>query len=207
MPKFWRAALCLMVLGGFMTAAGAGGVAPECARDPGPRQAVEAFMHAMKARKFEEAYQYVTANMTDGRPVMGWAALQKKMFDLGGVSIGTIDVRDATIESIDSKTCAPRAKVPNVLRAGDVLNTEGSVEFEIYDMVLENGKWKIDAQDSLYEEAEIRRWFPDDVIPKFDQTRRGFLPGWIRIPKDLGALGEEVASKPDAPTATAPGKP
>ena len=168
---------------------------PACAADPGPRKAVESFMQAMQARKFEEAYQYVTANMTDGRPVDGWAALQKKMFDLGGVSIGQIDVRDATIEVVDGKTCAPRAKVPNVLRAGDVLNTQGSVEFELYDMVLENGKWQIDAQDSLYQEDEIRRWFPGDVIPKFDQTRRSFLPGWIRIPKDIGNIDPDAVAK------------
>jgi len=168
---------------------------PACAADPGPRKAVESFMQAMKARKFEEAYQYVTANMTDGRPVDGWAALQKKMFDLGGVSIGQIDVRDATIEVVDGKTCAPRAKVPNVLRAGDVLNTQGSVEFEVYDVVLEDGKWRIDAQNSLYQEDEIRRWFPGDVIPKFDQTRRSFLPGWIRIPKDLGNIDTGTVAK------------
>lgn len=175
---------------------------PACASDPAPRQAVEAFMHAMKARKFEDAYQYVTSNMTDGRPVDGWAALQKKMFDLGGVSIGEIDVRDATIEIVDGKTCAPRAKVPNVLRAGDVLNTQGSVEFELYDVVLEKGKWRIDAQESLYQEDEIRRWFPGDVIPNFDQTRRTFLPGWIRIPKDFGTLETETVAKSSQPAAT-----
>ncbi|MEN9728742.1 MAG: hypothetical protein RL434_3108 [Pseudomonadota bacterium] len=134
---------------------------PECADDPAPRAAVEGFMQSMKARQFTEAYDFVTATMTDGKPREEWAALQKKMFDLGGVSIGAIDVHAARREVLADGSCSNKAWVPNVLRAGDVLNTEGSTEYEVYTVLLEGGAWKIDSQETLFDEERISEWFPD----------------------------------------------
>lgn len=144
--------------------------APACAADPGPKAAVEGYVTAMKEHRFEDAYQFVTATMTDGRPVAEWAALQKKMFELGGVTIGKVDVREAKREMEPDGTCAPRAKVPNVLHAGDVLNNQGSTEFEVYQVVRDGERWKIDSQETLFDEPAIREWFPNDPIPQFQQT-------------------------------------
>lgn len=141
-----------------------------CSGDDGPKKAVIGYISAMKEHRFEDAYPFLTATMTDGKPVAEWAALQKKMFDLGGVAIGDVDVRDAKREMADAATCAPRAKVPNVLHAGDVLNNQGSTEFEVYNVVLEGEQWKIDSQETLFDEPAIRQWFPDDKIPAFEET-------------------------------------
>jgi len=139
----------------------------------------------MKARKFDEAYNFVTATMTDGRPREEWAALQKKMFDMGGVRIGAVDVRAGRREILSDGTCGNKAWVPNVLRAGDVLNTEGSTEFEVYTVIQEGSTWKIDSQETLFDEEKIREWFPEDEIPEFGATRRSPVPSWIAIPRDL----------------------
>ncbi len=143
---------------------------PACMHEQGPKAAVVGYITAMKENRFEDAYQFVTATMTDGKPVAQWAAPQRQMFERGGVTIGEVDVRAAKREMIDATTCAPRAKVPNVLHAGDVLNNQGSTEFEVYNVVLEGEQWKIDSQESLYREPAIREWFPNDKIPDFQDT-------------------------------------
>ncbi len=145
-------------------------VEPACLHDPGPRAAVVSYITAMKANRFEDAYPFVTATMTDGKSAAEWAAPQRRLFELGGVKIGEIDVRAAKREMLDAATCAPRAKVPNVLHAGDVLNNQGSTEFELYNVVLEGDHWKIDSQESLYDEPAIHEWFPNDKIPDFQDT-------------------------------------
>jgi hypothetical protein len=108
--------------------------------------------------------------MTDGRPREEWAALQKKMFEFGGVSIGELDVRKGVPDPAPDGGCPVSAKVPNVLNAVDVLNNQGSTEFEVYTVLLKDGKWRIDSQETLFDEAKIREWFPDDEIPAFKET-------------------------------------
>ena len=141
-----------------------------CASDPGPKAAVEQYLRAMKEQRFSDAYEVVTAKMTDGKPREEWAALQAKMFELGGVKLGEIDVRPALRVQGQDGSCAPEAKVPNVLRAADALNNQGSTEFETYTVVLEGETWKVDAQETLFDEKDIRQFFPDDPIPAFKDT-------------------------------------
>lgn len=141
-----------------------------CLSDEGPRTAVQGYLAAMKDKRFEDAYQFVTANMTDSKPVAEWAGQQRKMFDMGGVIINHIDVRRAHRELENVFMCAATATVPNVLHAGDVLNNQGSTEFEIYNLVLERGAWKIDSQETLFDETIIHQWFPDDKTPDFKGT-------------------------------------
>ena len=141
-----------------------------CAADPGPKAAVERYLRAMKEQRFDDAYTVVTAKMTDGKPRAEWAALQAKMFELGGVKLGEIDVRPAVRGQAADGSCAREAKVPNVLRAADVLNNQGSTEFETYTVVLEGDSWKVDAQETLFDEKDIRQYFPNDPIPTFKDT-------------------------------------
>jgi hypothetical protein len=143
---------------------------PACAVEPGPQEAVVGYITAMKEQRFEDAYRFVTATMTDGKPAAEWAALQARMFQLGGVSIGKVDVRAAKRALNADRTCAPAAKVPNVLHATDVANNQGSTEFEVYNVVLDGERWKIDSQESLFDEPAIREWFPEDEIPDFKDT-------------------------------------
>jgi hypothetical protein len=135
-----------------------------------PESAVQGYAEAMKSKNFEAAYDFVTDTMTDGRPREEWAALQKKMFEFGGVSIGEIDVRKGVPDHAPDGGCPVSAKVPNVLNAVDVLNNQGSTEFEVYTVLLKDGKWRIDSQETLFDEAKIREWFPEDEIPAFKET-------------------------------------
>jgi len=143
--------------------------AADCASEPGPREAVIAYGKAMQEKRFEDAYDHVSKNMTDGRPRTEWAALQRKMFELGGVELQDPDVRTPQRELVDGK-CAEVAKVPNVLRAKDVLNNQGSTEFEVYTVVFADGAWRVDSQQTLFDESQIRTWFPHDEIPAFKDT-------------------------------------
>ena len=143
--------------------------AADCPGGP-PESAVLGYAQAMKDKNFEAAYDFVTATMTDGRPREEWAALQKKMFEFGGVSIGRIDVRKGVPDPATDGGCPVSAKVPNVLNAVDVLNNQGSTEFEVYTVLLKDGKWRIDSQETLFDEPKIREWFPDDEIPEFKET-------------------------------------
>ena len=63
------------------------------------------------------------------------------------------------------------AKVPNVLNAGDILNNQGSTEFEVYTVVQDGmGTWRIDSQETLFDEPAIHQWFPGEKIPAFKDT-------------------------------------
>jgi hypothetical protein len=141
------------------------------------RAPVQIYTQAMKEYRFNDAYAVLTSNMTDGLTADAWAAGQRKLFELGQVVIGKLDVRWP--QHIDAGSCAQSALVPNVLSAKDRFNNQGSVEFELYRVVKEAGAWKIDAQETLIEEPEIHRWFPGDVIPEFkDQLPSDeLLPG------------------------------
>jgi hypothetical protein len=144
-------------------------LAADCPGGP-PESAVLGYAEAMKAKNFEAAYDFVTDTMTDGRPREEWANLQRKMFEFGGVSIGKIDVRKGVPDPAPGGGCPVSAKVPNVLNAVDVLNNQGSTEFEVYTVLLKDGKWRIDSQETLFDEPKIREWFPDDEIPEFKET-------------------------------------
>lgn len=138
---------------------------------------VRIFAEAMKAYRFDDAYAVLTDNMTDGLDREAWAAGQRKLFTLGQVVIGEIDVRWP--QHIGNAACTKRALVPNVLAAKDRFNNQGSVEFELYTVINDGVSWKIDAQETLIEESLINQWFPGDEIPEFkDQLHMDdILPG------------------------------
>lgn len=162
MPVFPRCALPLAVLVAAMPAAHA---AP-CPDGAGPRAAVEGYLTAMQESRFTDAYEFVNANMTDGRVRSEWAGMQKLFFEAGGVSIYKFDVREPH-GTDDDPGCAARALVPNVLHSRDKFNNQGTVEFEVYTVAKGGDAWQVDAQETLFDEADIRVWFPDDEIPEF----------------------------------------
>ena len=162
--------LSLLVMLGFAQSVLAADAVPICMKDSGPKAAVTGYLTAMKENRFEQAYNFVTATMTDGASVKEWAGLQRKMFELGGVTIGEIDVREAVVDLVKPDTCAPSAKVPNVLHAGDVMNNQGSAEFEVYTVLLAKGKWQIDSQETLVGNDAIQHWFPGEKIPDYKGT-------------------------------------
>ena len=138
-----------------------------CPDGEAAQAAVLGYMQGMKDYQFESAYDHVTENMTDGQSREDWTELQLKFIVGGEVVIGKLDVRDAHSVSADDLACEKSAIVPNVLRAKDKFNNQGSTEFELYTVVNKEGIWKIDLQESLFDEKKIKQWFPDDEIPDF----------------------------------------
>ena len=138
-----------------------------CPSGGAQQAAVLGYMQGMKDYKFESAYDFVTENMTDGQSREAWTELQMEFIVGGEVVIGKLDVRDAHSESAEDVTCMKSAIVPNVFKAKDKFNNQGSTEFELYTVVNKDGVWKIDIQESLFDDKKIRQWFPDDEIPDF----------------------------------------
>lgn len=138
-----------------------------CADGAGPEAAVRGYLEGMKAYQFESAYDFLTDNMTDGQSKEDWTELQLKFIVGGEVVIGKLDVRKAHSNPQDQGNCTASAIVPNVLKAKDKFNNQGSTEFELYYTVKQQQGWKIDSQESLFDEKKIRQWFPDDEIPDF----------------------------------------
>ena len=147
-----------------------------CLNDIGPRTTVQNYLAAMKAERFEDAYQFVTTSMTDDQPVAEWAEEQRLMFKMAKVVINEIDVRRGYRDLKNVFICAATAKVSNVLHASDILNNQGSSEFEVYTVVMDGGVWKIESQETLFDDDLIRQWFPDEKMPVFKDTLAQPIP-------------------------------
>ncbi|MEM7467530.1 MAG: hypothetical protein AAF387_11710 [Pseudomonadota bacterium] len=140
--------------------------AEPCADGSGPESAVVGYVQGMKDYQFEAAYEFLTDNMTDGQSSEEWSELQLKFIVGGEVVIKKVDARPAHATA-DDAACENSAIVPHVLRAKDKFNNQGSTEFELYTVVKQNDKWLIDLQESLFDEKQIKQWFPDDEIPDY----------------------------------------
>jgi hypothetical protein len=83
-----------------------------------------------------------------------WAKEQKYIVEVGEVKIFEFKVfpaRDVT---------ADKARVPNILKSQDkYLNQLGLDEYELYDLLKEDGQWRID-QQTLVEGADKDAYFP-----------------------------------------------
>lgn len=137
-----------------------------CADGSLPEAAVAAYVQGMKDYQFESAYDFLTENMTDGQSREDWSELQLKFIVGGEVVIKKVDVRAAHGTKTDTG-CEASAIVPHVLRAKDKFNNQGSTEFELYTVVKQGSSWKIDTQETLFDDKQIKQWFPDDEIPDF----------------------------------------
>lgn len=132
------------------------------------------YTQAMKEYRFEDAYDALTDNMTRSLPLDKWVVGQRSTFDLGQIVIGGVDVRWP--QHLDPTSCKQRAIVPNVLQAKDRFNRQGSTEFELYTVVNDGTKWRIESQKTLFDDADVRRYFPGDEIPEFMQEMQSEEP-------------------------------
>jgi hypothetical protein len=140
--------------------------AAPCADGAGPRAAVDGYLKAMQEHRFTDAYEFVTATMTDGKAREAWAAEQKLFYEGGAVNIYGIDIR-APHAPDDDGACAARAIVPNVLKSRDKFNNQGTTEFELYTAVKDGDAWRVDAQETLFDAAQVEQWFPGEEVPEF----------------------------------------
>ena len=137
-----------------------------CMDGEGPEAAVRSYLTAMQEHRFNDAYAFVTAKMTDGKVEGEWAALQKLFYQGGEVNLLSMDIRDALVVDGESD-CSTTALVPNVLVSKDKFNNQGTTEFELYTTRKVDGSWRVDMQETLFEQSEVDQWFPGETMPEF----------------------------------------
>jgi hypothetical protein len=116
---------------------------------------VRGYLKAMQDHKFSEAYDYVSSNLRAGKSREEWAKEQQYIVEVGEVKIFEFKVYPAELMGQD------KARVPNILKSQDkYLNQLGLDEYELYDLIKEEGQWRVD-QQTLVEGGEREEYFPD----------------------------------------------
>lgn len=141
-------------------------LAAPCADGSGPESAVASYLSALQNHQFAEAFPHVTEEMTDGKSVDEWAALQKLFYQAGGVNIFGMDIRAAQMVDGESN-CEQQAHVPNVLKSRDKFNNQGTTEFEVYLTTNDGSGWRVHEQETLFDQEAVDRWFPGEKMPEF----------------------------------------
>ncbi|HYC53857.1 MAG TPA: hypothetical protein VEL28_02850 [Candidatus Binatia bacterium] len=123
-----------------------------------PEQTVEGYLKAMQDQKFGDAYELVSKALKAGKSKEEWSKEQQYIVQMGEVKIFGFKVFPAAVAADGT------AKVPNILKSQDkFLNQLGLDEYELYELVKEDGAWKIDNQ-TLVEGAERSEYFPADAV-------------------------------------------
>lgn len=131
--------------------------APLRAADPTPEETVKQYLTAFKAGDFNAAYPLVTHAMVQNKSKEDWVKEQQWMMQMAEVKIFEFHVYPGKIEG-------QTAYVPNVLSSQDkFLNQLGVVEHELYTLLKEDGRWKIN-QQQIVEHTDLAKWFPKDVV-------------------------------------------
>jgi hypothetical protein len=118
-----------------------------------PDQTVKKYLEAMQGHRFAEAYDYVSAGLRGGKDREEWSKEQQYIVQMGEVKIFGFQVFSPVMEG-------ETARVPNILKSQDkFLNQLGLDEYEIYDLIREDGSWRID-QQTLVEGPERSEYFP-----------------------------------------------
>jgi hypothetical protein len=120
-----------------------------------PDDTVRGYLKAIQDHKFNEAYDYVSSTLRAGKSREEWAKEQQYIVEVGEVKIFEFKVYPGELMGQD------KARVPNILKSQDkYLNQLGLDEYELYDLIKEEGQWRID-QQTLVEGAEREEYFPD----------------------------------------------
>ncbi len=117
-----------------------------------PEQTVEGYLKAMKDRKYDQAYPYLSKAMAGQKDAETWAKETKYQME-------TAEVKIFEYEVFPGKIDGDVAKVPNILKSQDkFLNQLGATEYELYTLIKEDGEWKIDQQEQV-DKADQPKWF------------------------------------------------
>src|SRR4029453_470109 len=126
------------------------------AADPTPEETVKAYLTARKAGDFSAPYPLVTHDMAQGKSKDEWVKEQQWVMQMAEVKIFDFTVYPGKVEG-------DKAYAPNVLNSQDkFLNQLGVVEHELYTLVKEDGRWKIN-QQQIVENTDLAKWFPKDA--------------------------------------------
>ena len=121
-----------------------------------PEETVTTYLGAMKANDFKQAYPLVTRDMAQNKSQDDWVKEQQWVMQMAEVKIFDFHVYPGKVEG-------DTAYVPNVLNSQDkFLNQLGVVEHELYTLVKEDGRWKIN-QQQIVENTDLGKWFPKDA--------------------------------------------
>jgi hypothetical protein len=117
-----------------------------------PEATVTRYLDALKAGNFAAAYDYISKAMAQHKSREDWAKEQRWSMQMSDVKIFEFHVSPG---KIDGQT----AHVPDLLSSQDkFLNQLGLPEHELYTLIREDGRWKID-QQQLLEPSEQGKWF------------------------------------------------
>jgi hypothetical protein len=129
------------------------GTGVRAADTPSPEDTVKQYLTAVKANDFNAAYPLVTRDMAQNKSKDEWVKEQQWVMQMAEVKIFDFQVYPG---KVDGGT----AYVPNVLNSQDkFLNQLGVVEHELYTLVQEDGRWKIN-QQQIVENTDLAKWFP-----------------------------------------------
>jgi hypothetical protein len=146
-----------------MVACGTGGAAAQTAKTPPasstPEEVVSRYLEALKAGNFAAAYDEISKDMAQHKDRDAWAKEQQWTMQMSDAKIFSYKIYPGKVEG-------NHARVPNVLSSQDkFLNQLGVGEHELYTLVKEDGRWKIDRQ-VLLDKADQAKWFPPDAREK-----------------------------------------
>ena len=134
-----------LVLGGFA------GAAPV---PLSPEETVRHYLQDVKDGNFDDAYELVSKAMRRGKDKEVWAKEQKAGMAFAEVKVFEFHVQPARVDG-------DTARVPNVLSSQDrFVNQLGLTEYELYTLVKEDGRWKVD-QQTIVEPPDVPKWFPE----------------------------------------------
>lgn len=118
-----------------------------------PEETVTRYLDALKAGNLPAAYDYMTVAMVQHKSRDDWAKEQQWSLQMSDVKIFEFHVYPGKVEG-------DKARVPDILSSQDkFLNQLGLPEHELYTLIREGGRWKID-QQQLLEPSEQGKWFP-----------------------------------------------
>ena len=125
----------------------------------GPEQTVTQYVEALKAGNFAAAYDCLSKGMAQNKDRAAWIKEQQWTMQMSDAKIFDYHV-------YPGKTVGDKAFVPNLLHSQDkFLNQLGVPEHELYTLVREDGRWKID-QQQLIERADESQWLPPQPADK-----------------------------------------
>ena len=123
---------------------------------PTPEETVSRYLKAFQDGNFKAAYPYVSKSMAANKNEEDWTKEQQWVMQMAEAKIFDFHIYPGKIEG-------DKAYVPNVLNSQDkFLNQLGVVEHELYTLVREDGRWKIN-QQQIVEHSDLGKWFPPAV--------------------------------------------
>ena len=126
------------------------------AEELAPEETVRRYLKAYQEGNFKDAYPFVSKQLAQNKNEEDWAKEQQWIMQMAEVKIFEFHPYPGKIEG-------EKAYVPNVLNSQDkFLNQLGVVEHELYTLVREDGRWKIN-QQQIVERSDLGKWFPPEV--------------------------------------------